>query len=172
MNRSIRVLAPLLGTAILSTNLVGCSTMVYQKGEGVVVSEQKIKNKDYLPHSNTRNGLETGAKVGAATGGIYGGILGLGIAGLFAASIPETLGFTLIGAGIGAAYVGTIGAATGTSIGYIVDVASPNAATYQYVVKPNDGSKPFTVTQYSSPIPEKAEVRILERNNVNYIEPK
>lgn len=148
--------------------LFGCAT-TYDHGNGVIIAEKKLKGRDYKPHDATRIGAAVGGGVGAVGGAIYGGLLGLGLGALGGVAGPMLAVTTLGGAVIGSVIVGGAGIITGASLGYGVDLSRSNAGLYQFVVKPDSGSKTFTITQYATPIPIYSRVHILEKDNTIFL---
>jgi hypothetical protein len=151
--------------------LSACATQ-YHRGDGVIISEKKLKSKDYQPHGATKSGAIIGGSIGAIGGAAAGGFLGLVLGAFSGGTAPILIVTTLGGAAVGSLVIGAAGGTVGGGLGYAVDVTSPNAGTYQFVVQPNDQLKPVTITQYSSPIPINTEVHIIEKDNVTYIQQK
>src|SRR5690606_32192604 len=64
----IKLMTPLKNFLTLSlligstSTLTGCAT-TYHRGDGVIIAEKKIKDKDYKPHHAT----QTGALIGGST---------------------------------------------------------------------------------------------------------
>lgn len=157
---------------VLTTSLFGCAT-TYHRGDGVVISEKKIKEKDFKPHQNAEKGAVAGAKVGAAGGVVAGALVGLGLSlpwAIITNNILITAAATVSGGVIGALAVGAAGGALGGGIGYARDASTPNAGMYEFVVKSDNELKPITITQYSAPIPLNTPVHILEKNQSVFIE--
>lgn len=148
--------------------LFGCAT-TYDRGNGIVIAEKKLKDRDYKPHNATKMGALVGGSVGAVGGAAAGGVLGLGLGALGGVAGPMLVATTLGGAVIGGLIVGGVGAITGGGVGYAVDITRPGAGLYQFEVKPEHGSKPLTIIQYSTPIPIHSQVHILEKDNAVFI---
>lgn len=154
-----------------SSVLFGCAT-TYDRGQGVVLSVKKIQGRDFKPHQGTKTGAAIGGATGAVGGAAAGGAAGLAIGALASSTVPALIAATLGGATVGAVIVGGVGAASGASLGYVMDISKPNAGLYKFVVKPDNNEKPITVTQYSSIIPVDSRVHILEKDDVVFIESK
>jgi outer membrane lipoprotein SlyB len=157
----------ILSIVIFTTTLLGCTTTSYHKGDGIVIAEKKIGSKNFLPHDNTQTGAKIGGTIGAIGGAACGGLIGL----LFGVVNPAAVLVTVPAFGaIGAAYFGGAGALMGSGLGYATDLASPNAGTYQFIVKPEDSEKTITITQYNNTlIPVNTSVHILEKDHITYI---
>lgn len=158
----------LITLAVFLTSLSGCAT-TYHRDDGIIIAEKKIGNKDYKPHQATENGVRVGASVGGTSGAVMGGLFGL-CAGAFSESIPIMVFTTAVGGVVGAAIYGAAGGLIGGGIGYAVDATAPDAGTYEFTVKPDQGSKPVTVTQYGRPLPINTPVHILEKDHRVFIE--
>ena len=156
---------------IFSTSLlVGCAT-TYHRGEGVIIAEKKIAEKDYKPHHATKTGAVIGGSIGAIAGGIPGGLVGFLVGSLSSYSIPITIASTLAGGIAGAVVGGVMVGALGGVAGYAVDTVTPGAGVYEFVIKTSTARK-MIVTQYTNPIPLHTPVLILEKNNSIYIKKK
>jgi hypothetical protein len=165
---------PLVVCIALTLPLIGCAT-TYDRGEGIVISEKKVKDKDYKPHQNTQTGAIDGGTVGVIGGAVGGGLVGLGVGaviGSFGGGIPLILATTFGGAAIGGLTFGVAGTVVGSGVGYAVDVSTPDTGVYEFTVQSENQIKPLTITQYSSPIPVNTPVRILEKNNLIFIKQK
>jgi hypothetical protein len=169
----IKKIIALLVCVALTCSMVGCAT-TYHRGDGVVVCEKKIKDKDYKPHATTQNGAIVGGTAGGVSGAVAGGFAGFLIGlPLAAFTTPAVLIATTVGGvGIGAVAFGTAGAAVGSGVGYAMDVNTPNAGLYEFVVQADNALKPFVITQYSAPIPINTQVHILEKDNLTFIKQK
>ena len=171
----VKKILTVLGIFICGFAISSCAS-IHDHGNGIVLSAKKIQERNFKPHDATK----TGAVVGGATGAVVGSVAGAALVGvpafLFAAlahvAVPSLIGLTVLGAAVGAVTVGSIGAATGAGVGYVVDSNTPNAAMYQFVVQPDTGGKPMTVTQYSTSIPVDSQVRIFEKSDAVYIKQK
>lgn len=162
-------LSTMLLVFMCSLSLIGCATTTYDRGEGVVLAAKKMKEHDLRPREGTKTGATVGGVTGAVGGAAAGGFLGLALCSFSTAGAPVIVAATLGGAAIGAVIVGSVGAAAGAGVGYVVDVNNRNAALYQFTVKPDNSEKTITITQYSSVIPVNARVRILEKDNNVFI---
>lgn len=156
---------------IFGITVSGCAT-TYHRGNGVVVSAKKIKERDYKPHDVTKTGAAIGGVTGAVGGAAAGGFVGLALGAFGNVATPVLIATTLGGAVVGAIIVGGAGAAAGAGLGYVVDVGRPGVGLYQFIVKPDTEEKPITVTQYSSTIPINARVDILEKDDHVFIKQK
>ena len=143
---------------------LGCATTYH--GDGIIVSEQKIGNKNHL---------KAGKKAGAR-GAMVGGIAGASFAGWYSLMEPGiSVGIDLAGVAIwGAAGALAIGvpvavAAIGTS--YLID-KSDKRNIYQFKIKSFKEDKIFTIEQYAVPMPVNTKVKILERNGSVFIKRK
>ena len=156
---------------IYSTSLlVGCAT-TYHRGEGVIIAEKKISEKDYKFHHATKTGAVVGGSIGAVAGGIPGGVVGFVVGALSSYSIPVTIASTLAGSIVGGVVGGVMVGAIGGVAGYAVDTLTPGAGVYEFVIKTSTASK-LIVTQYTKPIPLHTHVLILEKNNSIYLKKK
>lgn len=155
---------------IFTSTLVGCAT-TYHRGDGVIIAEKRIKDKDYKPHRVTETGALIGGSVGGAGGAITGGSIGF-LVGLFSNSIPIAVLSALSGGVAGALVVGAAGSVIGGGLGYAVDATTPGAGVYEFTVKSGNERKLLTITQYTTPIPLNTPVHILEKNNLIFIKKK
>lgn len=155
---------------ILSSSLLGCAT-TYDRGKGILISEKKIRDRDYKPHYATKVGAVAGGTTGITIGSFIGGTIGLGFGALANFEGLSLIAPTLVGAGIGALIVGGIGTIAGGGLGYALDHGKSNTGLYEFIVKPENGSKTLTITQYTAPIPIYSTVHILERDNTLFIKP-
>lgn len=153
---------------ILICFISACSTTHY-KGEGIILSEKKISNRDFNPHEGTKTGAVVGGSMGAITGAAFGGAIGFAFGAFAGCNALGAIATTLGGGAIGALFIGTVGAAIGGGSGYMIDVIN-HPASYQYIVQPSYQTKTITITQYAPPIPAYSKVRILEKNQNTYIE--
>lgn len=149
----------------------GCAT-TYHRGNGIIIAEKKIKNKDYKPHQATTTGALIGGSVGGAGGAITGGAIGFAVGGFLSNSISIAALSALGGGVAGALVVGVAGGAIGGGLGYAVDVTTPGAGVYEFTVKSDDERKPLTIRQYTTPIPLNTPVYILEKDNLIFIKKK
>ena len=141
--------------------LLGCATTHY--GDGIVIAEQKIIQKEPVNYHPIKNGAKNGALIGALGGGATA--LGL-IAFLGASPIAGVFLFPIL-------YGTTLGTAIGSGAGIVAYALNPkNSSTYQYKVKSLTNAKILTIQQQTLPIPLNAKVRILERNGSMFIRKK
>ena len=152
-------------------SLFGCAT-TYHRGDGVIIAEKKIKDKDYKPHHATETGAVIGGSAGGVAGAITGGSIGFVVGGFLSNSLPIAIVSALGGGVAGALVVGAAGGALGGGLGYAVDVTTPGAGIYEFTVKSDNERKPLTITQYTTPIPLHTPVYILEKDNVIFIKQK
>jgi len=144
----------------LFANLTGCATQ-YSQGEGVIIAEKKVGDKNYLPHDATKDSALAGGKVGALGGAGTGLFMGC----LAGASFPAVIGAMGILGTMGAA----VGGALGGGAGYLSDLMTPGAGMYEFTVKPDNASNPLIIKQYTTPIPLHSPVQILKKENVLFL---
>lgn len=161
IKKLITILILISSTSFLS----GCVT-TYQRGEGMIIAEKKLSNKDYKPHQATKTGAAIGTSVGTFIGAIPGGLVGFVIGALGTNSIPITIVCTAAGGLAGGLMVAVVGGTLGGAAGYAVDISKSDVGMYEFTVKTNQGGKPLIIKQYSSPIPLHTKVHILEKDNV------
>jgi len=168
---TLKKLMTLLVFISFTFSLFGCAT-IYHRGDGVIIAEKKIKDKDYKPHHAAETGAVIGGSVGGAGGAVTGGLIGFLAGGFLSNSIPVAIVSALGGGAIGALIVGAAGGALGGGIGYAVDVTTPGAGVYEFIVKSDNEPKPLTITQYTTPMPLQTAVHILEKDNLIFIKQK
>ena len=152
-------------------SLFGCAP-TYHRGDGIIIAEKKILDKDYKPRQATKNGILIGGSVGGVAGVLSGGFLGLLVSALTYSSTPITILSTASGGVIGGLVVGAACGALVGGLGYAADIATPGAGLYQFTVQSVNEGKPLIITQYATPIPLHTPVYILEKNNSIFIKKK
>lgn len=141
--------------------LLGCVTTQY--GDGIVVAEQKIIEKQPVNYHPIKNGARNGALFGALSGGASA--LGL-IAFVGASPIAGVFIIPIL-------YGTALGTAIGSGAGVVAYALNPKkSTTYQYKIKSLTNAEIFTIQQQTIPIPLNAKVRILERNGTLFIRKK
>jgi hypothetical protein len=145
---------------------LGCATTYH--GDGIIISEQKIGNKNHF-----KAGKKAGTR-GAMAGGIAGvsfaAWCGHMVGGVTLASVGDTLLAMAVLGTLEALTIGTpVAVAAGTF--YLID-KSNKRNTYQFKIKSLEENKTFTIDQYAVPMPVNTKVKILERNGSVFIKKK
>jgi outer membrane lipoprotein SlyB len=152
----------LFSLTAVSLLLISCTTT--HIGNGTIVAEKKLDEKDIRLNQNAKKGSQIGATIGSISGGVYGGIVGLFVGAITTNSVGVAAVTTALGT-VGGALVGgaALGAAFG-GIGSAIDASKPNVSLYEFTVKSDDTQKNLIITQYSStPIPLQSRVQILAK---------